>query len=150
MITTPHDDDFYSWSLEQAELMRLRRFEDVDWVNVIEEIADLGRSEYRALVSALEQLAWHLLKWQYQPEKRSESWRDSIDKQRLQLERLLDENPGLKARLEEAIASGYKYGRKGAAKETRLPLTAFPTQCPYTWEELSADDFWPGDVGGAG
>lgn len=143
MLRTSYDQDLYGWASEQAELLRLRRFEDVDWVNVIEEIADLGRSEYRALISALEQLILHLLKWQYQPDSRSNSWRISIAKQRLQLERLLDDSPGLKSRLEEAIAKGYKYGRKGASQETEMPLTTFPENCPYTWLQLSDESFLP-------
>lgn len=143
MLNTSHHQDFYSWALEQAELLRMQRFEEVDWVNVIEEITDLGRSEYRTLVSILEQLTWHLLKWQYQPEGRSNSWRISIAKQRLQLERLLDDSPGLKSRLEEAIAKGYKYGRKGAAQETLLPLLTFPESCPYSWAQLADESFLP-------
>jgi ribosome modulation factor len=143
MLKTSHEQDFYGWALEQAELLRLQRFEEVDWVNVIEEIADLGRSEYRALVSTLEQLTWHLLKWQYQPDGRSNSWRMSIVNQRLQLERLLDDSPGLKSRLEEAIAKGYKYGRKGASQETELPLPTFPETCPYSWKQIADDSFFP-------
>lgn len=38
-LTTPYDRDLYSWAAEQAELLRLRRFDQVDWPNVIEEIA---------------------------------------------------------------------------------------------------------------
>ena len=72
----------------------------------IEEIEDLGRSEYRALVSAIEQLSLHLLKWQFQPNHRSPSWKMSIDKQRIQLERLLEDNPGLRQQLDEMIAKG--------------------------------------------
>ena len=143
MTLTPYDQDFYSWALEQAELLRSRRFEQVDWANVVEELADLGRSEYRALVSALEQLTLHLLKWQYQPRRRSRSWQLSMDKQRIQVERLLEENPGLRGRLEEAIAAGYKYGRKGAAKETTLPESTFPALCPYDWALLLQDGWYP-------
>lgn len=138
-----YEQDFYTWALEQAELLRLRRFDQVDWENVIEELADLGRSEYRALVSALEQLTLHLLKWQYQPTRRSRSWRLSIDKQRLQIERLLEESPGLRSRLESAVAMGYKYGRKGAAKETGLAVNGFPECCPYSWAQLMDEGFYP-------
>lgn len=143
MAKTNYEQDFYTWSLEQAELLRLRRFDQVDWGNVIEELADLGRSEYRALVSALEQLTLHLLKWQYQSTRRSRSWRLSIDKQRLQIERLLEESPGLRSRLEAAVETGYKYGRKGAAKETGLMVTCFPERCPYLWEQLMDEEFYP-------
>ena len=140
-----YDRDFYSWSCQQAQLLREKKFEQVDWINVIEEIEDLGRSEYRALVSAIEQLTLHLLKWQYQKEYRSPSLRNSIDKQRIKIERILEENPGLQSRIEEAVSKGYKYGRKGASKETFLEINIFPESCPYTWEELVDDNFFQGN-----
>jgi hypothetical protein len=147
MPTVPsslYEQDFYSWSLHQAQLLREKKFNQVDWENVIEEIEDLGRSEYRAFVSAIEQLTLHLLKWQFQPSRRSASWKNSIDKQRIQLERLLDDNPGLKHRLNDMIAKGYKYGRKGAIQETNLPKLIFPESCPYEWNQLFDDQFFPG------
>jgi hypothetical protein len=30
-----------------------------------------------------------------------------------------------------------------AAKETQIPLAAFPEQCPYTWEQLADEDWLP-------
>lgn len=138
-----YDRDFYTWSCQQAQLLREKKFEQVDWHHVIEEIEDLGRSEYRAFVSAIEQLTLHLLKWQYQQEYRSPSLRHSIDKQRIKIERILEDNPGLQSRIEESVSKGYKYGRKGASKETFLDKNIFPEACPYTWEELVDEDFFP-------
>ncbi|MEB3881859.1 DUF29 domain-containing protein [Lyngbya sp. CCY1209] len=138
-----YEDDFYTWSLQQAQLLREKQFDRVDWENVIEEIEALGRSEYRAFVSAIEQLTLHLLKWQYQRDYRSPSWRHSIDKQRIAIERIIEDNPGLQSRLDEAISKGYKYGRKGAIKETFMDAKIFPEVCPYTWEELTDDNFFP-------
>ena len=146
MGETLYEQDFYSWSCQQAQLLREKKFEQVDWNNVIEEIEDLGRSEYRALVSAIEQLTLHLLKWQYQKNYRSPSWRHSIDKQRIQMERILEDNPGLQSRIEEAVIKGYKYGRKGAIKETFLDEKIFPEVCPYTWEELVDEYFFPNHI----
>lgn len=143
METKLYTKDFYSWACQQAQLLREQNFDQVDWSNVIEEIEDLGRSEYRALVSAIEQLTLHLLKWQYQKELRSPSWRQSIDKQRLQIERILDDNPGLQSQIDEIIYKGYKYGRKGASKETFLDANIFPEACPYTWIKLIDESFFP-------
>ncbi len=39
-----------------------------------QEIDSLGRQEYREFVSRLSVLLGHLLKWEYQPEKRSRRW----------------------------------------------------------------------------
>lgn len=137
------ENDFYTWSLQQAQLLRDQQYHQVDWEHLIEEVEDLGWSEYRAFVSAIEQLTLHLLKWQFQPRRRSRSWKHSIDKQRIQLERLLDDNPGLQVHLDEMISKGYKYGRKSAIKETTLPETIFPLHCPYTWADLANDNFFP-------
>lgn len=136
MSLSRYDQDLYSWAAEQAELLRLRRYEQVDWANVIEEIADLGKSEYCALVSAFQQLALHRLRWQYQADHRSRSGRIAIANQQLAIEQLLDESPSLKSRLEEALAAGYTYGRREAANETGLPLTTFPEACPYALTAL--------------
>lgn len=141
--TNVYDQDFYRWALQQSQLLRERQFDQVDWQNVIEEIEDLGRSQYRALTSAVEQLTWHLLKWQLQPERRSKSWKQSINKQRLQIEKLLDDNPSLKSKLDEIVQRGYKYGRKGAIQETELSSDLFPHDCPYSWQQLVDDSFFP-------
>ncbi len=140
---TTYDTDFYTWTQEQAELLRQEQIAGLDWQNLAEEIESLGRSDYRSLVSAIEQLTLHLLKWQHQSEKRSRSWEDSIDKQRAEIEKLLDDSPGLKGKLDEAIAKGYRYGRRGAARETRLPLETLPETCPYRWEQLTDEDWLP-------
>jgi hypothetical protein len=140
---TTYDSDFYTWTQEQAELLRQGRWADLDIHNLIEEIESLGRSEYRSLVSAIEQLTLHLLKWQYQPEKRTHSWEVSILKQRIAISDTLEENPGLKSKLAEVIAKGYRNGRKSASKESRMPLTTFPEGCPYTWEQLADEDWLP-------
>jgi hypothetical protein len=138
-----YDSDFYAWTQQQAELLRQGRFVEVDLENVIEEIESLGRSERRSFVSAIYRLTQHLLKWQYQPEKRTPSWRATIREQRRQVTLLLQDNPSFKARIKEAMAGGYADGRKQAADETGLPLATFPETCAYTWEQLTDEDWLP-------
>nr|WP_245293909.1 DUF29 family protein [Methylobrevis pamukkalensis] len=43
-----YEDDFHLWLFEQAELLRQKRFSEVDLPNLIEEIEDMGRSIRRA------------------------------------------------------------------------------------------------------
>jgi predicted nucleic acid-binding Zn-ribbon protein len=140
---TTYDTDFYTWTQQQAELLRQEQIAGLDWQNLAEEIESLGRSDYRSLVSAIEQLTLHLLNWQHQSEKRSRSWEDSIDKQRAEIEKLLDDSPGLKSKLDEAITKGYRYGRRGAGRATRLPLETLPEACPYSWVQLTDEDWLP-------
>ena len=67
MGAVAYDEDLYSWSLEQAKLLREHKFDQIDLEHIIEEIEDMSKSEKRALESFLETLLMHLLKWQYQP-----------------------------------------------------------------------------------
>jgi hypothetical protein len=109
--------------------------------SLIEELETLGRSEYRALESALARLTQHLLKWQDQAGKRSKSWLSTIRQQRRQIAQLLRKNPSFKARLAKAIAESYSDGWSDAAFETELPLATFP-DVP-TWNQLTKEDWLP-------
>ena len=69
-----YESDFYGWTELQAKALANRQVEALDWQNLREEIISLGKQEYRELVSRLTVLVGHLLKWEYQPDKRSRSW----------------------------------------------------------------------------
>jgi hypothetical protein len=141
--TATYDNDLYTWSLEQAALLRQRKFDQVDLEHIIEEIEDMSKSEKRALVSFLENLLMHLLKWYYQPSQRSRSWELTIIEQRRRLVEHLEENPGLKGKLAESIEKAYFYARSGAEKETGLPASTFPEECPWEYATFTGADFWP-------
>ncbi len=143
MPLTPYEQDFYTWALEQSELLRRRCFEQVDWANVVEELADLGNRHYDQLESRLTQLIAHLLKWQVQHWKQTNSWRATIRVQRSAIAKLLRRNPGLKARLTEAMVESWPEGRDLAIAETDLPDSQFPETCPFTLEQLLDESFWP-------
>jgi len=90
-----YDRDFYSWSLEQARLLREGRWNAVDRDNVAEEIESLGREQFDKLASALRVLMLHMLKWDHQPSPRSRRWLLSIKAQRADLSDVISDNPGL-------------------------------------------------------
>lgn len=141
---TMYDKDFYLWTQNTAEQIRQRQFDGVDWDNLIEEIEALGRSEKRAIRSYLIVVIKHLLKWQYQPEQRSGSWRASIRNSRGYLQELLDENPSLKGDfLLESLPKAYKKAREEASDETTIYRENFPEDCPYSIEQLLDSDFLP-------
>ena len=129
-----YERDLYSWAMQQAALVEGKRFGDLDTANIAEELRSLGRSEYRALESALTIVLQHLLKWDHQPDRRSRSWALSITEHRGRAESELTDSPGLKAKRAEALAGGYRTARLRAASETGLPLSTFPEVCPYSWE----------------
>ena len=92
-----YDADFYSWSMQQARLLRGSQWSAVDRENVAEEIESLGREQFNKLESAIRVLLLHMLKWDHQPGKRSRSWVLSIRERRLQLEDILADKSGAKA-----------------------------------------------------
>ena len=104
MTETLYDQDFYSWTRQQSSLLRQGQFEQLDLSHLVEELDDLGNRHYDQLESRLMQLVSHLLKWQVQHWKRTNSWRASIRVQRTGIAKLLRRNPGLKPHLEEAMS----------------------------------------------
>jgi hypothetical protein len=138
-----YDKDFYSWTQEQAELLRNGRFSELDIDNLIEEVESMGRSEKRELESRLTILLLHLLKWKYQEVRRGRSWQLSIDEQRIQFEKTLNENPGLKPALDQIIKDAYKLAVIRAARETRISKAVFPERCPWTVAQFIEEGFYP-------
>jgi hypothetical protein len=136
-----YDRDFYSWSLEQARLVREGRWDAVDRDNVAEEIESLGREQFNKLESALRVLMLHMLKWDHQPTLRSRSWVLSIETHRLDLGDVVADNPGLKSRIPEAIARGYRKARLEAARETGIAKESFPETGPYAWDDIVSRAF---------
>ena len=136
-----YERDFYSWLMEQARLVREGRFDALDRENLAEEIESLSREQFNKLDSALRVLLIHILKWDHQPSRRSRSWALSIREQRLEIEDILADNPGLTPRIPEAIARAYRKARLLAAKETRLKETRFPESCPYSFDQIVSRKF---------
>lgn len=143
MASTAYDDDLYTWSLEQADLLRKHKFDQIDLEHIIEEIEDMSKSEKRALQSFLKNLLMHLLKWQYQPAFRGNSWKYTIIEQRESVIDHLKENPGLKSKLPEILLTAYRQARLSATSETGLTLKTFPEECPWAFEEFIDSEFWP-------
>ena len=139
-----YDRDFYAWANEQAALLRAGRLSEADIANIAEEIESMGRSEKRELVSRLTVLLLHLLKWEFQPALRSGSWRRSITIQRIAVESHLDDNPSLKSMLGGALHEAYRVARLQAQDETGRPDATIPKACPWRFEQMMEDGFWPG------
>ena len=95
-MPSKYETDYYAWAMETASALRAGRIEDVDLAAAAEEIEDLGKSERRSLHSAVVQLFLHLLKSKYQPNLATASWEIYIEKQRLKIAHILDENPSLR------------------------------------------------------
>jgi hypothetical protein len=133
--------DFYSWLLEQARHLRAGRWTALDRENLAEEIESLGREQFNKLESVLRILMLHMLKRDHQPDRRGRSWWASISEQRLRLDDVLADNPGLQPRIQEAITRAYRRARLRAIKETDLDEWRFPEACPYSWDDIVSREF---------
>jgi len=143
MSNSLYERDFYAWANEQAALLRAGKFDSADIENIAEEIESMGRSEKRELVNRLAVLLLHLLKWRFQPGLRGNSWRSSIEEQRIRLEDHLKDNPSLKAQIGSAMVTAYRLARVEAERETGLARTTFPQECPFTFDQAMTEDFLP-------
>ena len=141
---TSMDEDFALWSAEQAALIRARKFDRVDLENVAEEIESLGRSDKYQIDHRMEVLLAHLLKWNFQPTKRSNSWKATLVEQRTRIARLIDESPSLRGRPGETLQGSYVIARYEAIKENELNEAMLPEACPYTIEQILDPGFLPG------
>lgn len=138
-----YDQDFFEWTVRNADLLRSGRLDEADLEHIAEELEDMGKSERRELESRLEVLLAHLLKWSCQPARRGRSWKATIRVQRRELLRLLADMPSLKNHLHRNLAEIYSTGIERAISETDLPDGAFPATCPFTLEQILDPDFYP-------
>ena len=144
--STLYAEDFYTWCLTTAALVREGGWCDIDADALAEEIESMARRQKNELKSRIQTLVMHLLKWCHQPEEHQyhgHSWRSTINEQRKELELLLQDNPSLSHQLQEVLDERYPQARKHASNETGLPLSTFPQACPWKIEQILDDDFWP-------
>lgn len=144
-----YEGDFYAWTIQQAAAIRrvaeLRPNEEVDWENVAEEIESLGRNELDTVYSHLETIIEHLLKLTCSPAADPRrGWRATVIKARGHLRRKLTGTLRRKLREEfpNTWADGRKYAIAGLA-EDGLSAADLPAGCPWTFEQLLDEDFWP-------
>jgi hypothetical protein len=148
--------DFFAWCQSTAAAIRAGTWDAIDPEALAEEVESLGKSEKRELESRLEVLVMHLLKWEYQPERRREghSWFDTIVEQRSALARLLRDNPSLRPQLPTVLTDIYPTARRRAIGEMAPEresafenrgqgLFALPPVCVWPVDLVLHDDFWP-------
>lgn len=142
-ITTEYNKDFYAWLMKNAMLIRNKQFTEIDTEHIAEELEAMGKSEKRELISCLTVLIAHLLKWKFQSIKRSRSWKNTILTQRIDINELLADSPSLRYEIENQIVIAYEKAKLSAENETGINKKKFPTQCPFSLEEMLKIDFFP-------
>jgi Domain of unknown function DUF29 len=138
-----YDADFDAWAQAQAAALRAKNWAALDFEHLAEEVEELRKTERKAVRSQLRRLTSHLLKWAYQPARRSDSWQATITDARRLVADWLEEDGSLTQELPALFAWAYPRARREAAKDTRLPLATFPEDCPWLIEQVLDEDFWP-------
>jgi len=142
-LAVHYEEDFYSWLCMNVELLRQGRLSEIDVENIAEELDGMSKSQQRELISRLKVLLVHLLKWQFQPDHRSGSWKGSIVEQRQQIKKLFKISPSLKRNINDNIAESYNDAVEYASIETGIPESDFPQTCPYSFEQILDKIFYP-------
>jgi len=142
-LRTLYNLDFAEWTQITAELLRQRKFDEIDIENIAEEIESLGKRDRRELASRLNVLLMHLLKWTYQPQKYTHSWRNTVKEQRRQIQAILKDSPSLKGYITEEFSDCYQEARDRAADETGLDISAFPIKCEWPLEQVLNASYLP-------
>jgi hypothetical protein len=142
-IPALHDQDYYTWTQEQARLLSEGRYDLLDMQNLIEEIYEMGGSVLNAFISHSAIVAAHLMQWQYQVERRGSSWEKTIKAQRARARRILAKNPGIKGQLTELYMDICADAISIAARDMGEFADRLPEECSYTLEQILDDNFWP-------
>ncbi len=142
-LTELYEQDYYLWLTTTAEILKSNNLSQLDIPNLIEEIKDMGRSEKNALESNLCIIIMHLLKYKYQPEKRTNSWRYTIREHRRRIRKAFRNSPSLKPYFHQVFAECYEDARKLAADETGLPLNTFHHEPIFTPEQILDPEYLP-------
>ena len=139
-----YEGDVVAWAYEQVELLRSGRLDRIDALNIAEEIEDVAKKEQRELASRLEVLMCHLLKWQFQSARRSQSWQRTMRDQRASIARRLAKMPSLQPVLGDGewLADVFNDAVRLASEQTGLE--EFPETCPWAIKQVLEPDFLPG------
>src|SRR5262245_7543668 len=107
MTETSYDTDFYAWAQTQAAALRAKNWAVLDIEHLAEEVEDLRKTERMAVRSQLRRLTSDLLKWVYQPARRSDSWQTTILDVRRLVAHWLEENGSLSRELPTSAEWAY-------------------------------------------
>jgi hypothetical protein len=146
-LATLYTEDETAWLEAMADAARRRDLAALDLDHLSEYLTDMALRDRREVKSRLVVLLTHLLKWEYQKDRRSRGWRTTVLHQRNELADLAGGGV-LRAHAEAVLPDAYDRAAELATSETDLPRTTFPDVCPYTIEELLAIELPEGEVAG--
>jgi hypothetical protein len=137
-----YESDVVAWANEQARLIRAGRFDQLDIEHIAEEIEDVGKSEQRELSNRMSVLLAHLLKWQYQPERRGASWERTIKEQRRRVLRRLEQTPSLVGNLHDVTWWFDVWGDAVYKTIEETDIADLPEECPWVMNDEILKEGW--------
>lgn len=145
-MNTSYETDVVAWANEQAALIRAGHLDQLDLEHLAEEVEAMSAKEKRELRNRLAVLLQHLLKWQFQPARRSDSWTTTMFEQRLNIHDILEDSPSLNGVMEERLDSSYRLAVSQASSETGISSHVFPKTCPYELTRALENGWLPADL----
>jgi len=142
-LAIQYEQDFYLWLCNNIELLKQGRLSEIDAENIAEELEGMSKNQKREIINRLKILFAHLLKWQFQPDRRSNSWKGTIVEQRNQISKLFKESPSLKYQIDKKITDAYTEAREYASFETGILESDFPSESPYSLIQALDKNFYP-------
>lgn len=106
-----YDRDYNLWQQQAIAVLKNRDSEHLDWEHLILEIAEVGKSQKRALKNYTQRLIEHILKIKYWETERARNlahWRIEVRNFREQILDLLTDSPSLKGYLEQNYRDWHK------------------------------------------
>ena len=131
-----YERDFYAWTVEQATALRSGQLRRVDLEHVAEEVEDMGKSQRRAVKSALTVILIRLLKYRYWPDHRSNNCRATLRERRRRVRDGLADSPSLRPYVEQVLGTCYQDARKAEADESGVPRATFSAVCPFSENQI--------------
>ncbi|CAK0776766.1 conserved hypothetical protein [Gammaproteobacteria bacterium] len=141
-----YEQDIIAWANQQAQWIRSGNFTLLDLKHLADEIEDVGKSEQRELANRMAILLAHLLKWQFQMERRGASWEVTIRNQRMGIVRRLQRTPSLKSMLSDVEWQEEIWADAVAHASEVTGLSHFPQTCPWTTQEILNQAWLPGEI----
>jgi hypothetical protein len=132
-LTALYEADETAWLDAMAELVAQGRFAELDQIHLAEYLSDMAKRDRREVSNRLAQL----LKWYFQPVKRTRSRERSIELQRQKLQQILD-SATLRNHAEDHLAEMYAKAIRLVIIDTDLPVEAFPPVRPFDWPQIES------------
>lgn len=143
-MSVSFENDLNSWLCEELSILGIEEADKYDISAIAKEIEGLRHSTPKELGSCFRLILLHFFKMAYHPEGQQMSWKITILLQRKNLIDCIEANPIPRDDVDDAIKTAYEEARILASNGTGIQYDALPEQCPWTFEQLIDNEFYPG------